>query len=142
MTALKTQPTAESVKGFLSSVEPERRRRDAFRTEEMMRRATGLEPVMWGSSIVGYGRYRYKRADGSRHGWFLTGFSPRKASLTVYIIPGFRMFERRLARLGPHRRSVSCLYIASLEKVDFGELSAIVSESVEWVRSKYETDPP
>lgn len=104
---------------------------------DMMAEVTGEPPVMWGDSIIGFGRYRYARRDGSQHAFFLTGVSPRKTALTVYIMPGFADFADLLARLGPHTRSVSCLHIKRLDAVDFDLLTELVRRSVEVMRARH-----
>ena len=137
MTKLKTVENDGDVGLFLQSVENRVRREDAIRTAEMMERVTGESPRMWGDSIIGYGHYRYQRADGSRHNWMLTGLSPRKSALTVYIMPGFSNYGELLEKLGKHRHSVSCLYLTRLSNIDFEVLTELVRRSVEDMRRKY-----
>ena len=137
MTELKTVENDGDVGHFLRSVENRVRREDAIRTAEMMERVTGESPRMWGDSIIGYGHYRYQRADGSRHNWMLTGLSPRKSALTVYIMPGFSNYGELLGKLGKHRHSVSCLYLTRLGNIDFEILTELVRRSVEDMRRKY-----
>ena len=137
MTELKTVENDGDVGLFLQSVENRVRREDAIRTAEMMERVTGETQRMWGDSIIGYGHYRYQRADGSRHNWMLTGLSPRKSALTVYIMPGFSNYGELLEKLGKHRHSVSCLYLTRLSNIDFEVLTELVRRSVEDMRRKY-----
>ncbi len=133
----KTVPTDASVSAFLAAVEPEKRRRQGQDLLVLMNDATGMKPQMWGSAIVGYGRYRY-RYDSGRTGEFLiTGFSPRKSTLAVYIMPGFDAYSDQLARLGKHKHSVSCLYITDLDKIDRDALTEIVSDSVARMKERY-----
>ena len=139
MATLKTQPTDASVDDFLASVAHERRRRDSLVLLDMMRRITGLEPVMWGASIVGFGRYHYKYASGREGEFMLTGFSPRKRELTLYIMPGFKGFPTLMKRLGKYRTGKSCLYIRSLDDVDENVLQELIDASVKHMREKYET---
>ncbi|MCI2399357.1 DUF1801 domain-containing protein [Aliiroseovarius subalbicans] len=114
----KTQPTDASLATFLDKVEPARRRDDARALDALFREVTGFEPVLWGPSIVGYGRYHY-RYDSGREGDFLaTGFSPRKANLSLYIMPGYADFSGILDRLGKHKLGKSCLYINKLDDID------------------------
>ena len=134
---MKTKPTGASVSGFIENVEHETRRRDAHALNEMMSRITGEEPEMWGASIVGYGRYRYTNSKGKALGWFLTGFSPRKQALTVYIMPGFLEESALMARLGKHKTGRSCLYINKLDDVDVEVLEQLIARSVAWMREKY-----
>ncbi len=130
MPALKTQKNDASVEAFLESVDPEKRREDSKVILKMMREVTGDEPSMWGASIIGFGSYRYKYADGRENAWFQTGFSPRKQNLTLYIMPGFDRYKDLLARLGKYKNGKSCLYINKLEDVDFDVLRELVKESV------------
>lgn len=137
MSGNKTVPTGASVETFLGTIEPEKRRREAQELLALMNNATGLEPQMWGTSIIGYGRYHYRYDSGREGEMCLTGFSPRKSALTVYVMPGFKPYADELTCLGKHKHSVSCLYLSSLEKVDRDALSAIVKDSVERMKAKY-----
>ncbi|PTX00411.1 DUF1801 domain-containing protein [Pararhodobacter aggregans] len=126
MAELVTRPTGASVEAFLDAVEPDRRRDDGRRLDALFRRATGFQPQMWGPSIVGYGRYDYTYASGHSGSYLATGFSPRKAQLVLYILPGYADFGPILDRLGPHRKGKSCLYLTALAKVDEGALEALI----------------
>ena len=131
-TALKTQRTAASVKMFLDKVPDERRRKDARTVSALMADVTGEKPAMWGPSIVGFGSYHYKYASGQEGDWPIVGFSPRKDSLTVYIMPGFAEYSELLAKLGKHKTGRSCLYIKSLDDVhDAQNARQAVSEAHE-----------
>lgn len=127
----KTHKTGASVEEFLMSVENKRRREDGLTLLEMMREITGLKPEMWGPSIIGFGDHHYKYESGREGDIFLTGFSPRKQSLSLYIMDGFDGREELLSRLGKHRKSVSCLYINKLADVDMDVLRELVSRSFE-----------
>lgn len=129
----KTQPTDASVDEFLDAVENDRRRADAKQMLELMRAVTGEEPVMWGSSIVGFGEYHYRYESGREGDFFLAGFSPRKANLVLYIMSGFRRHAELMKRLGKHRTGSSCLYINKLDDVDLDVLRELVGRSVEHV---------
>ena len=121
-----TQASGADVAAFLAGVEPARRREDGLRLDALFRRATGWRPAMWGPSIVGYGRYHY-RYDSGREGEFLaTGFSPRKASLVVYVMPGYGDFGDILDRLGKHRLGKSCLYINKMADIDAAVLEELI----------------
>lgn len=137
MSDMKTVENDGDVDTYLESVDNPRRREDAKRVARMMQEVTGEKPRMWGDSIVGFGRYRYRRSDGSEHGWMLTAVAPRKAALTVYIMPGFKPYGDLMQKLGKHRHSVSCLYITRLENVDFDVLTELVCRSVADMRRKY-----
>jgi hypothetical protein len=126
MSETKTQPTLESVANFLNAVTPPRRHGEAQILDQMFRRVTGFAPVMWGPSIVGYGRYHYRYESGREGDAAATGFSPRKAALSVYIMPGYTDFGPILARLGKHKIGKSCLYINTLADVDMDVLAELI----------------
>lgn len=130
MAELKTKPTQNDVIDFLNSVENKKKREDAFEVLEMMKEITQETPVMWGKSIIGFGNYHYKYKSGREGDWFLTGFSPRKQSLTIYIMPGFRKLSGQLEKLGKFKHSVGCLYINKLEDVDLDALKNLIKDSV------------
>jgi hypothetical protein len=96
-----------------------------------MREVTGVEPVMWGDSIIGFGKYRYKYASGREAEWFLTGFAPRKQSLTLYIMSGFDEYDNLLDQLGKHSTGKSCLYVKKLDDIDMDVLRDLVEQSVD-----------
>ncbi len=121
-----TRPTGASVEAFLRSVEPPRRRDEGHRLDALFRRATGFEPRLWGPSIIGYGRYAYRYDSGHSGVYLATGFSPRKAQLVLYILPGYADFAPILARIGPHKLGKSCLYLTSLDKADPGALEDLI----------------
>ena len=125
----KTQKTGASVDEFLASVENRTRREDGFRLLQMMQEVTGLEPEMWGPSMVGFGDYHYRYESGREGDIFLTGFSPRKQRLSLYIMAGFDAYEGLLSRLGKHRMGASCLYINKLADVDMDVLRELVRQS-------------
>jgi hypothetical protein len=130
----KTQPTGQSVESFLESVPDERQRQDCREVIELMRAVTGAEPRMWGSSIVGFGSYRYRYASGREGDWPLTGFSPRKQNLTLYLSYGFDQNGDLLQRLGKHKVGKSCLYIKRLSDVDPAALRELLERSVDETR--------
>ena len=135
----KTQATNVSPEAFLETVEPAGRREDGEALLELFGRVTSMKPAMWGASIIGYGRYRYKSPSNRQGEWMLTGFSPRKASLSIYIMPGFDRYQAELAALGPHKLGKSCLYLGRLSKIDPKPLEAMIRDSVELMRKRYET---
>ncbi len=137
MSDLKTKPHDGNVEKFLNSVEHDKRREDSLAMLEIMKELTGEEPRMWGPSIIGFGNYHYKYESGREGDWFLTGFSPRKQSLTLYIMSGFRHYDELLQKLGKHKTGKSCLYINKLEDVDMDVLKQMIRESVEMMREKY-----
>jgi hypothetical protein len=129
----KTQKTGESVKDFLDSVENETRRDDAIAVAELMKNVTGNEPKMWGSSIIGFGDIHLKYESGREIDYFKVGLSPRKASLTLYLSPGFAEHDALLARLGKHSTGKGCLYISDLADIDRSALRELIEASVQSV---------
>jgi len=126
---------------FLAAVPDERRRSDALALLELMGRATGQPARMWGTSIVGFGRYHYRYASGREGDAPAAGFSPRKANLTVYFPGGFAdELADDLARLGPHTTSVSCLYLKRLGDVDLEVLESMVRRCYDDITTR--TWPP
>jgi len=124
--SLKTTPNDQSVKDFLNNVQDEKKRADSFTILELMKDVTGEEPQMWGDSIIGFGIYQYKYASGRKGEWFLTGFSPRKQNLTLYIMSGFLEYDKLLSRLGKYKTGKACLYINRLEDIDLEALEELV----------------
>jgi len=137
MAELKTKQNDLDVAAFLDAVTPERRRDEARQLHDMMARVTGCEARMWGTSIVGYGHYHYKNLSGREGDWFLTGFSPRKQALSIYIMPGFSAYADLMSRLGKHRTGKSCLYLSRLEQADSAVLQDLVRASVVDMQHKY-----
>ncbi|MCA6073700.1 DUF1801 domain-containing protein [Fulvivirga sedimenti] len=135
--SLKTTPNDGSVKEFIGSVVDPEKRADAEVLLKLMKQITGSKPVMWGDSIVGFGKYHYVYASGREGDWFLTGFSPRKQNLTIYIMDGFSKYERQLKKLGKSKNSVSCLYVKRLSDIDIDVLEVILRESVADLKKKY-----
>lgn len=139
MSELKTRQNNASVADFLGAIENREQRADAKKIAAMMRAATGARAKMWGTSIVGFGSYHYKYASGREGDHLLVGFSPRKTSLTVYIMPGFRKFQNLMAKIGKNKTGKSCLYIKKLADVDEKVLKKLIGDSVKLMRKKYET---
>jgi len=135
MSENKTQPTKASVEAFVEAVDGDDRRRDCRALVDLMREVTGEEPRMWGESMVGFGQYHYKYASGREGDWFVTGFSPRKRDLTLYLMAGFDGREDLLARLGKHKTGKACLYIKRLADVDEGVLRELVEDSFRRMQS-------
>lgn len=130
MADLKTQPNEGDVEKFLNSVAHEKRKADSFEVLKLMEQVTGEPPQMWGDSIIGFGSYHYKYASGREGDWMLVGFSPRKQSLTLYIMSGFDQYDELLANLGKFKTGKSCLYINKIEDVDQQVLKKLVKASV------------
>jgi hypothetical protein len=131
MSERKTKPTNVKVEDFLNAVEHPQRKEDGFELLRIMRDITKEKPVMWGPSIVGFGSYHYKYATGREGDMPVTGFSPRKRSLSVYIMSIFDEYNDLLGKLGKHRVGKSCLYINKLSDVDISVLTEIIKRSVE-----------
>jgi hypothetical protein len=127
---LKTKVNDASVKAFLDKVDNDQRREDALQLLDIFGKVTKEEPKMWGSSIIGYGTYTYKYASGQTGDWMITGFSPRKASLSLYIMSGFDGIQDLLAKLGKHKIGKGCLYINKLEDVDIKVLEKLIKEGM------------
>jgi Domain of unknown function (DU1801) len=128
MAELKTKVTNQSVEKFLKSIPDEQRRKDCFTVLEMMKQATGSEPRMWGTSIVGLGDFRY-RAGSKENEWFMMGFSPRKQNLTLYLMCGLAKHAALMKKLGKHKTGNGCLYLSKLEDVDLSVLQKMIEAS-------------
>ena len=119
MAALKTQKNKASVKDFLLAIPDEKKRKDAQALLKIMKETTGEKAFMWGDSIVGFGDYHYKSDRSKQEGdWFIAGFSPRKTSLTLYLMAGISNYKVLVGKLGKHKISGSCLHINRLSDVD------------------------
>ncbi len=138
MSELKTKATKASVMKFLKGIENEQRRADGLKMLELMLKITKREAKMWGSSMVGFGSYHYKYASGREGDWFLTGFSPRKNDLTVYIMNGFSSYSDLMSKLGKYKTGKSCLYIKKLEDIDLKVLSQLIRKSLNDMRKTYD----
>ena len=137
MAKLKTIKNEGSVEVFLNNVSDEKKREECYEVLEMMKAVTGEEPAMWGKSIVGFGSYHYKYESGREGDWFLTGFSPRKKNLTLYLMSGFERYKELMEKLGEYKTGKSCLYIKKLEDVDLKVLKSLISRSVKDMVEKY-----
>lgn len=134
---LKTTQNDNNVQAFLEGVAHEKRREDSLVVLDMMKNITDQEPKMWGSSIVGFDHYHYKYDSGREGDFFKVGFSPRKQSLTIYVMPGFTRYEELMEQLGKYKTGKSCLYINKLEDVDLDVLRQLIKESYEYMTEKY-----
>lgn len=137
----KTKPTAQSVNEFIAAVEPERRREDAKVLDALFREVTGYEPVMWGPTMIGYGRYHYRYESGREGDSLATGFSPRKGNLVLYIMPGYQDFEHILKDLGKHKLGKACLYINKLADVDQGKLAELIRAGLDDLGTRWPVEP-
>ena len=137
MAELKTKPHDASVEAFIDSVENETKRDDSYSLLRLMKEITGEEAKMWGPSIVGFGTYHYKYPTGNEGDWMLTGFSPRKQAMTLYIMSGFEKYEDLLSNLGKYKTGKSCLYIKKLSDVDEKVLRELIVSSIETIKKRY-----
>ncbi len=128
MAELKTQKNSASVKEFLQRIPAGTMRQDCLAVTEIMQAITRCEPVMWGTSIVGFGHYHYKYASSREGDWFLCGFAPRKQALTLYLMGGLQ--KDLLLKLGKHKTGKSCLYIKQLQDIDLKVLKTLIRNSV------------
>jgi hypothetical protein len=135
--ANKTVPTGKSVREFLEGIEDEHKRRDSLELLGLMADVTGEDAVMWGDSIVGFGAYHYQYESGREGDMPLAGFSPRKQSLTLYIMDGFDEYDDLMKKLGKHNTGKSCLYVKRLEDVDQSVLRELVRRSVAHMRESH-----
>ena len=137
MASNKTHPTRLKVSEFIAGIEDKRKRADCRELMKLMREITGNRATMWGPSIVGFGKYHYKYASGREGDFFLTGFSPRKQALSIYIISGFKAHAGLMEKLGKFKTGKSCLYVKSLDDIDRAVLKELVTESVAHMRETY-----
>jgi hypothetical protein len=132
----KTKKTALSVDDFLGTLD-DGRRTECEQVVKLMSSVTKQEPKMWGTSIVGFGDYHYKYASGREGDWFLCGFSPRKAALTLYVMSGFEQYNDVMSKLGKYTTGSSCLYVKNLSDIDLKVLKTLLTQSVKHVKKTY-----
>lgn len=130
MSTNKTKPTTRSVELFLDDLIPEQRKKDSWTLYLLMEKITGSQGVLWGTSIIGFGDYHYKYASGREGDWFLTGFSPRKNALTLYLMCDISHESIDFSTLGKHKKGKGCLYIKRLDDVDLKALENIIKTSI------------
>ena len=140
MANLKTKPTELSVEGFLNKVSDEKVRDDCYALIQLMEKVTGEKAKMWGTAIVGCDKYHYKYDSGHEGDICLTGFSPRKANLTLYALAGFPGQEELLQKLGKHKAGKGCLYLKKLDDVDMDILESLIKQSVNFLKRKYQVN--
>lgn len=140
MTKLKTTPNERSVTDFLESLDNEQEKAGSYALLEKMQRLSGAKPVMWGDSIIGFGSYQYKYKSGQEGAWPLTGFSPRKANLSLYLMGGLLQQVELLERLGKHKKGKGCLYIKKLSDVDESVLEEMIALGIRKLKEKYPED--
>jgi hypothetical protein len=130
MSTNKTKPTTRSVELFLDDLIPEQRKKDSWTLYRLMEKITGSQGVLWGTSIIGFGDYHYKYASGREGDWFLTGFSPRKNALILYLMCDISHESIDFSTLGKHKKGKGCLYIKRLDDVDLKALEDIIKTSI------------
>lgn len=136
MATLKTRPSDADVDTFLAGLD-ENRRADSRRLVELMQRASGEPPRLWGANMIGFGSYHYVYDSGREGDWFLCGFSPRKKEFSLYVMAGFDEFDALMQRLGKHRTGKSCLYVRKLDDIDMEVLEELLTRSVDSMRERY-----
>jgi len=132
----KTKATTASVDDFVNSIQDDQIRKDCWTIVEIMQQATKAKPQMWGSSIVGFGTYQCKYADGHEATWMQTAFAPRKKNITLYIASGFDEYEELMDQLGTYSCGKSCVYIKRLSDIHLPTLKKLVTASVRHVVKK------
>jgi len=133
----KTQPTDADPEEFLNRIQDETKRRDCFAILKLMKQITRKKPVMWGPSIIGFGQYHYRYASGREGDFFVTGFSPRRHNLTIYIMPGFARYPPLMKKLGRYKTGSSCLYIKKMDDIDMATLKELITQSVAHMAKAY-----
>lgn len=137
MSELKTKANKKSVDRFLNSIKHEKRKTDSFELLEIFETITNKKACMWGDSIIGFGSYHYKYASGREGDWPVTGFSPGKQKLSIYVMPGFSKYQNLMDKLGKYKTGKSCLYINKLEDVDMKILKKLLAKSISDMKKNY-----
>jgi len=137
MAEAKTKLTEKSVDSFIATVEDDKVREDCYTIINLMEKVTGEKPKMWGSAIVGFGKYTYKYESGRSGEICMTGFSPRKANITLYVLAGFPEQAELLQDLGKHKSGKGCLYIKKLDDVNINILKSLIKESITFLKERY-----
>ena len=141
MTGNKKQMTDTDVALFLDRVVPAAKQNEAQVLDTLFRRVTGYQPRMWGTSIIGYGTYHYVYDSGREGDFLATGFSPRKAALSIYIMPGYADFTEILGRLGKHKIGKSCLYVNKLADIDTDVLAELIGAGLANLNARWPVTP-
>ncbi|MFO8069148.1 MAG: DUF1801 domain-containing protein [Alkalibacterium sp.] len=137
MYKLKTQPTDASVVAFIDSIEDPKKQEDAFKLLDIFSQTTGMEPKMWGSSIIGYGAYHYKYDSGHEGDSMLVGFSPRKARFSLYFATGDDKREELLKEFGKYKSGKACVYVNKLDDINSDVLQALIHQSIAFLTDTY-----
>lgn len=137
MSKIKTREISANPREFLEGIEPDQKCQDSLELLHLFQKTTGEKPVMWGSSIIGFGKYHYKSERSRQEGdWPLVGFSPRKLNLTLYIMAG-NQDNPDFQKLGKHSKSVGCLYLKKLSDVDINILESMIHKSYQYMKTKF-----
>ena len=142
MAELKTKLNDASVSDFLNNIKDKEKRVDSFEILKLMQQVTKQEPKMWGTSIIGFGNTHLKYESGRELDWFITGFSPRKQNLTLYVMGSFNPHTELLKKLGKHKTGVGCLYINKLKDVDVKVLKELIKQSVKAAKKFLQAQQP
>lgn len=137
MSQNKTIPTEQKVTEFLDAIDNDDKRSQAYTLLDMFKQMTGMPPVMWGPSIIGFGKYHYKYDSGREGDFLMTGFSPRAQNFSLYCMPGFDESRDLLDKLGKYKTGKSCLYIKKLDDVDTGVLKKLIKRDFDLMVEKY-----
>ena len=138
--SLKTQKNTNSVIAFINSIADDQLKKDCKKLLLLFKKASGMKPKMWGSSIIGFGEYTYYRANGDEGTYMATGFSPRKSGPTIYIMPGYNNYSALLEKLGKYKLGKSCLYLKSLDDVDTSILEKLIKTGLKDLKRSHETN--
>jgi len=137
MAEVKTKLTEQTIESFLDKILDEKVRNDSYTITRLMEKVTGEKPKMWGTNIIGFGQYHYKYDSGHEGDICLTGFSPRKGNLSLYVLAGFEGQAELLAKLGKHKTGKGCLYIKKLDDVDINVLESLIIRSFDLLKKKH-----
>ena len=137
MYELKTKENDNSIIEFIEKVENLNKREDAYKLLDIFTETTGLQAKMWGTSIIGFGSYHYKYDSGHEGDYFLVGFSPRKARITLYFAVGDKEREKLVENLGKHTTGKACIYINKLADIDIEVLEKLIRQSITFLKEKY-----
>lgn len=140
MAELKTKETKADVTEFINSfADTDQKRKDAFELVKLMQEFTGYEPKLWGSSIIGFGKYHYKSERSRQEGdWPMVGFSPRKAAISLYVYTGLKEHEHLLNDLGKFKVGKACIYVKKLSDIDVEALKRLMQASIDYLKERYE----
>jgi len=142
MSEIKTKPSDFDIDKFLMSVEPEKKRADSFELKKLFDSVVKEKPSLWNNNMIGYGSYHYKSDRSKQEGeWPLTGFSPRKQYIAIYIMSHVNNYKDLLSKLGKYKISTgSCIYVNKIEDINLDVLKEIISTSVSDMKKTYKVN--